>query len=101
MKESARLVVSGSWIEGIYITANIAGTSRDNTEFLKILANQKSSLNTIVSLLGQVKDKEEAADIFKGLNDIKGVYEQVGETMTAGQLEELTVRIEALRESII
>ena len=97
----ARLVVSGSWIEGIYITANIAGTSRDNTEFLKILANQKSSLNTIVSLLGQVKDSEEAADIFNGLNDIKGVYEQVGETMTAGQLEELTVRIEALRESII
>lgn len=97
----ARLVVSGSWIEGIYITANIAQTSRDNTEFLKILANQKNSLNKLVSLLEPVKDASEVTDVIKGLYDIQDIYEEVGESMTDEQLDEIAVRIETLRNSIV
>ena len=82
----ARLVVCGSWIEGIYITTNIANTSRDNTEFLEILANQKNSLNRLVNLMEPVKDREDVNGIFKGLFDIQDIYEDVGDKMTEEQL---------------
>ncbi len=97
----ARLVASGSWIEAMYITTNIAQTSQDNTEFLKILATQKSSLNKLVSLLEPVKDAEEVTDIIKGFLDLQDIYENVGESLTQEQLEEVVVRIEALRNNIV
>ena len=97
----ARLVVCGSWIEGIYITVNIAQTSKDNTEFLEILALQKNSLNKLVALLESVKDTDDAADVFKGLFDLQDIYEGVGDALTEGQLEQISVRIEALRGALV
>jgi len=94
-------VVCGSWIEGIYITSNIALTSRDNTEFLEILAKQKKSLNTLVSLLEPVKDLDEVTEVFKGLFDLQNLYEGVEGSLTAEQLDKVTARIEALRDAIV
>lgn len=97
----ARLVVCGSWIEGIYITANIANSSRDNTEFLEILAQQKNSLKKLVSIMEPVKDLDEVSDVFKGLFDLQDIYEDVEESLTVEQLEKVTARITSLRESIV
>lgn len=97
----ARLVVCGSWIEGIYITTNIAMTSADNTEFLEILGKQKKSLNTLVNLLEPVKDVDEITDVFKGLFDLRAIYEGVTGSLTDDQLEEVGARIETLRMALI
>lgn len=97
----ARLVVCGSWIEGIYITANIANTAMDNAEFLEILANQKSSLEKLVTLMEPVKDLDEVTEVFKGLFDIQDIYEDVGVACTEAQLEKILDRINALREAIV
>jgi hypothetical protein len=97
----ARLVVCGSWIEGIYITANAANNSVDNTKFLEALAKQKTSLNELVKLLEPVKDVEEVADIYEGLHDIQEFYEGVGDIMTDEQHKILTEKISALRASIV
>lgn len=97
----ARLVVCGSWIEGIYITTNIAKNARDDTEFLEILATQKNSLDRLVSLMEPVKDLDEVNEIFKGLFDLQDIYEEVGESLTEEQLELIATRIQAIRESII
>ena len=97
----ARLVVCGSWIEGMYITANVASRARDNTEILSILANQKKSLNELVSLLEPVKDIEEVESIFKGLFDLQEIYNEVGDALTAEQLEKVSSRIGVLRSSIV
>lgn len=97
----ARLVVCGSWIEGIYITGNIALTSKDNSEFLEILTRQKKSLNTLVALLEPVKDMEEVTAIFRGLFDLQDLYKGVEESLTLEQLEKVTAQIELLREAIV
>ena len=97
----ARLVVCGSWIEGIYITANIANTSRDNTEFLEILANQKGSLEKLVTLMEPVKDLDEVTEVFKGLFDLQDIYEDVGDALTEEQLKMVLDKINSLREAII
>jgi len=97
----ARLVVCGSWIEGVYITTNVAAKAIDNTAFLEALAKQKSSLNELVSLLEPVKDVEEVSDIFGSLSEIQEFYEGVGDIMTDEQLKVLSEKIEILRESIV
>jgi len=97
----ARLVVCGSWIEGVYITTNVALKAIDNTAFLEALARQKNSLNELVTLLEAVKDLEEVKDLYEGLSDIQEAYEGVGDTMTDEQLNILSKKINALRESIV
>lgn len=97
----ARLVVCGSWIEGIYLTSNAAANSIDNTIFLEALAKQKTSLNELIRLLEPVKDVEEVADLYTGLYDIHEFYEGVGDIMTDEQHKILTEKITVLRESIV
>ena len=97
----ARLVVCGSWIEGIYITSNVALKAIDNTAFLEALARQKTSLNRLVNLLEPVKDVEEVTEIFKGLFDLREFYEGVGDKLTEEQLKVVVENINALRESIV
>ncbi|MCD4710750.1 MAG: hypothetical protein K8R52_07895 [Bacteroidales bacterium] len=97
----ARLVVSGSWIEGVYITTNVALKASDNTAFLEALAKQKNSLNKLVDLLEPVKDVEEVTELYKGLFDLQVFYEGVGDIMTDEQLKIVSETIEALRGSIV
>jgi uncharacterized protein YjgD (DUF1641 family) len=97
----ARLVVCGSWIEGIYITTNVASKARDNTEILTILARQKNSLDELVRLLESVKDVEEVVDIYNSLYDLQAVYSEVGDTLTPEQLDQISEKINALRADIV
>jgi hypothetical protein len=94
-------VISGSYIEGIYITSQIAITAADNTSFLEIIAHQKHSLNTLIGIIDPVRDDADFSKIFKGLSDLAKIYEEVGDTLTDEQLEEILSVIEPLRESIV
>jgi hypothetical protein len=97
----ALLVVSGSWIEGLYVTTNIALTAKDNTEFLKILANQKKSLNELVGLLATVMDEDDISEIYSGLLDLQKIFEGVEDSFNEAQLEQLSASIETLRSGIV
>lgn len=97
----ARLMVSGSWIEGMYITINIAEGARDNTTILEILATQKNSLDKLVSLLEPVQDVSEISPIYQHLVEIQMIYEGVGDSLTKEQLTQISEKVMALRESIV
>lgn len=101
MDELAILILSGSWIEGLYITANIALTAKDNTKFLEVIANQKNSLGKLIEVMDPLKNAENVADIYKGLLDLSKVYEQVEGTLNEEQLEQVLNIIEPLRKSIV
>jgi len=95
------LVICGSWIEGIYITTNVAQKAMDNSAFLEALARQKHSLNKLVDLLEKVKDVEEVTELYDGLYDLQVLYEGVGDIMTDEQLKIVSESVAALRESIV
>jgi hypothetical protein len=97
----ARLVVVGSWIEGVYITTNVAQKAIDNTSLLEALAKQKKSLNELVDLLDAVKEVDEVADLYKSLSDIQVLFEGVGDLMTEEQLKVISESIATLRNSIV
>lgn len=97
----ARLVVCGSWIEGVYLTTKVAADAEDNTAFLEALARQKSSIVELVKLLEPVKNVEEVVEIYEALADIEKVYEDVGESLSQEQLQLISEKIDSLRSSIV
>ena len=97
----AILVISGSYIEGIYITTQIALTAADNTSFLEVIAHQKKSLNTLIGVIEPIEDDADVAYTYKSLTELAKIFEDVGETLTNEQLEEILSIIEPLRESIV
>ena len=97
----AILVISGSYIEGMYITSQIAITAADNTSFLEVIANQKKSLNTLIDVIEPIKEDPDIAGINKRLNDLAKIFEDVGETLTADQLETLIDLVTPLRARIV
>ena len=97
----ARLVVCGSWIEGIYITSNVALKAKDNSEFLEMLAKQSNSLDRMVSMLEPVKDEDEVSNIYKALFELQDLYTNVGEALTSAQLDEIAAKVNSLRAEII
>ncbi len=97
----AILVMAGSWIEGLYITSQIALTAGDNTKFLEIIAQQKNSLNTLLEVMAPVKDDEDAVEVYSGLTELNKLYDTIEEIITDEQLVEISNSIESLRNKIV
>ncbi len=60
----AALIVTGGWIEALYISTQILKTDPDNVEMSDRIAEQKYSLNSLISLLSNFQeDIDVAGDI--------------------------------------
>ncbi|MBA7558792.1 hypothetical protein ES708_00401 [subsurface metagenome] len=97
----AILVMTGSWIEGLYITTQIAITAGDNTKFLDIITNQESSLKKLLEIMEPLKEDEDVSEIHGGLMDLNKIYDTIEEELTEKQLEEISNSIETLRNKIV
>ena len=95
------LVVSGSWIEGIYSTSQIIIVSKDKEPFIDILVKQEKSLHKLIKVLDAVKDNEDIKDIYAQLVEIKKVYETIEDKPTTEQIDKITKLTEDLRNSLV
>ena len=94
-------VVSGSFIEGLYIATHISDNTFSNPEIVKVIFDQKDSLERLLEVLQpEVQDPNIAALIadFKGL---KASYDKIDESMTKAQLTEITASVAKLRGAIV
>ena len=99
--ELSILVITGSWIEALYISTQISIISKNNEEIVGIITEQKSSLSKLLEILEPVSDDPTIQEILSDLEKIKSRYDQAGETFTPEQLDELIVDVESLRNKII
>ena len=96
------MVITGSWVEGLYITSQIALTSRNNTDFVKIMANQKAPLAKIIELMQARSAQPEMAEMVKTLQPIADVYNTIqGETLTNEQFQAIVENIAKIRNAMI
>ena len=97
----AILIMTGSWIEGLYITTQIAATAADNTALLDIIAHQKSSLKKLLEAMEPVKGDEGVVEISDGLNALKELYDGIEDQISTEALDSLFKIIEELRNKIV
>jgi hypothetical protein len=99
---TSAIILSGCWIEGLYVSCQIA--QQGNAEsIIKTILDQKESLKNLIVMLEDVQLDESAKFI---LRDLKGLYEtfNVAETTTKynkASIEKITKKITDLRTSIV
>jgi len=82
---SAALLLAGSWIEGVYISTTIVNNYPDDLPeesrtlilepLVKIVMDQKTSLNDLLQVLSDVPESEEVTGIKGELEKVKAIYD--------------------------
>ena len=97
------LVMSGSLVEGLYITTQMATLYPNNQELLKIVAAQKTTFKEVYKMLEPMSGNEEIKEIFESFGGVSEFYESVsiGMPVDGDQLKEITKMIEGIRTKIV
>jgi hypothetical protein len=81
------LVVAGGWIEGLFISVNIANGNANNQQILKRVAEQKLILDNLLGLLETNEANDNAPEIMKELKDLKTFFDGVKMTEATGEVK--------------
>ncbi len=96
------LVMCGSWIEGLYITTQIAVTSQNNADFMTIIANQKEPLAKLYELMQPFADEDVIAKMMETLKPLKVIFDEVkDEVVTQKQFEDIEGEVSNIRADIV
>jgi hypothetical protein len=102
----AALVVTGSWLEGLYVsTKTFVNTEKNdkNKDLYKTISGQKKSLGIVVKLLSEYKKDPFIAKLIEELKSITSEYDSVTDNgvMNENQLIIVNHKVEKLRNRII
>ncbi len=97
----ALLVMTGSWIEGMYLTAQIAVGARDNTEITDVIIRQGEPLGKLIALLDEHGDDAIIHSIYKDLTEIYELISNQQSPMSGSALDSFSEKIESLRTRIV
>jgi putative ubiquitin-RnfH superfamily antitoxin RatB of RatAB toxin-antitoxin module len=75
--EVAALILTGSWVEGLYIAVKIAETTEENDELIQRIIDQRLSLKTLSQLLDSYKESNDVATVITDLENITALFEKV------------------------
>ena len=75
--ETAALIVTGGWLEGLYIATKLAQSTDANNELIDRIIDQKLSLETLLGLLKEFDDNSDIAEVIERINEIKLVFDQI------------------------
>ncbi len=96
------LVLAGSWVEALYISTHISQDTYNNKEMVKIVMDQKASLNKLVSLMEVVKENAAVAETLSLLANIHAIYNSIEEgAITKDQMDAIIKEINAVRTKMV
>ena len=98
---SAILVMAGSWIEGLYLTTQIALTARNSAKFIEIIGQQKTSLRELLNIMDPVKENSDLSGIYNQLMSLHNMYEDTHDELSDSQFNKISIAIANLRNEII
>ncbi len=75
--EIAAIILTGGWLEGLYIGVQIVKNTAQNKELMERIADQRLSLNTLISLLGEYKNDANVQAILPHMERLKKVFDKI------------------------
>lgn len=99
---TSAIILAGCWIEGLYVSCQMAQLVTAESIFKTILS-QKESLHNLLALLESVELKEDEKFLVKNLKELHKIYE-VAETSTSydkAAIAGITQKISDLRNSVV
>ncbi len=96
------LILAGGWIEGLYISTQLAETAQKKDEVVKGISEQKATLATLLNTMKQYKEEDDVAQVIEKLKKIEDIYKTMdGDMLTNKQVKEISGVIEEIRNNII
>lgn len=97
------LVVAASWIEGLYITSQLAVSSDYNERIMSIVAEQKKGAKILHDAAQKYAEDADIQSILPLLSFMNIIYDGVDPNIgiTKGQLNDIMSNVESTRNSII
>lgn len=96
------MVVSGSFIEGLYVATHISENTYANSEIVKVIFDQKLSLEKLIEVLTPEAEDANIASLIVDLTGLKASYDKISDgSMTEDQLNEITASVAKLRNAIV
>ena len=74
--QEASLIIAGGWIETLQFAINVMKT-KGNDNVKRRIAEQKNTLDNLISLLSANSGNEEYTELLQKLNDLKSEYDKV------------------------
>ena len=78
--EIAAIILVGGWIEGLYVGTQVAKNTASNKELIERIADQRLSLNTLLSLLGEYKEDPNVKAILPEMEKLKTIFDKIQTT---------------------
>ncbi len=75
--EIAAIILTGGWLEGLYIGTQIVKNTAQNKELMERIADQRLSLNTLISLLNEYKNDPNVQSILPDMERLKKVFDKI------------------------
>ncbi|RUT78525.1 hypothetical protein [Ancylomarina longa] len=96
------LVVSGSFVEGLYIATHISQNTYANPEIVKVIFDQKTSLEKLLVVLQPENKDPNIAEMITQLSGLKASYDKIVDgSMTEDQLNEIITSVGTLRDRLV
>ncbi len=74
------LVMSGAWVEGLYIATHISEETFNSKEMIEIVLKQKDPLVKLMEILSTYKDDQAVAETIEDLSAIANIYAGIEST---------------------
>ncbi len=97
----ALLMVTGSWVEALYLTTHVSDNAYNNYNLVKIIFDQKESLTKLMGVLEEYKDNQDISDLINILAPLQQQYNAIQGSMTEKQLQAISAEVEKIRNKLI
>lgn len=71
------LIITGGWIEGLYIASKLAIKHKDKKGLAERIAEQKHSIDDLIALIGSYQADNNVNEVLVDLNKVKEVFDKV------------------------
>ncbi|MCG8578905.1 MAG: hypothetical protein MI866_03260 [Bacteroidales bacterium] len=96
------LVISGSWVEALYIATHISEETFSNKEMVAIIMKQKEPLNKLMTMLEVYAANEDIKATMDDLKILQEIYNSTDEgSITMDQLDAIEKNVAVLREKYV
>src|ERR1035437_7547142 len=82
-ESSSALVITGGFIEALYLGTQLAKTTKNSADIINRLAEQKGTLNNVVGLLTSYEKDAAVTSVLADIKSLKEIYDQVKVTSDA------------------
>ncbi len=94
-------MVTGMWVEVMYIATNISKDSFNNSEIVKLIAKQKDSYLKLLEILGSMNSDKGIKDLETKFLILKPVYDKVEQGLYQKDYQLILQTIQEVRKSFV